>query len=124
MKKYPVGLDYKYAAQAQMHEECGGDLKRFFRQTHETAREIQRDFGIKFRVTKPAGWTAPKVNRIYPRENDPIIAEVRRVRHKISAEHGHDSARLAKHYQELEKELKRSGKYHFVRKPRSNGSHN
>jgi hypothetical protein len=124
MKKYPVGLDYKYEAQAQMHEECGGDLKRFFHLTGGTAREIQREYGFKFRIAKPAGWTAPKVKRILPREDDPVIAEVRRVRHKISAAHGHDTDLLGKHYRELEKELKRSGKYHFARKPRSNGSHN
>ncbi|MSU57382.1 MAG: hypothetical protein EXS35_04250 [Pedosphaera sp.] len=114
MKKYPVGLDYKYAAQARMHEDCGGDLKRFFRQTGGATREIRRRYGIKFHVAAPAGWTAPKVKRIMPGENDPIIAEVRRVRHKISAEHGHDTARLAKHYQEMEKELRKTGKYKFA----------
>ena len=57
---------------------------------------------------------AVKQKRIVPGADDPIIAEVRRVRHKISAEHGHDTARLAKHYQELEKELRKSGKYKFA----------
>ena len=55
-----------------------------------------------------------KQKRVMPRADDPIIAEVRRVRHKISAEHGHDMARLAKHYQELEKELRKTGKYKFA----------
>jgi len=114
MKQYPVGLDYKYAAQAKMHEECGGDLKRFFRLTGQTTREIERDYGIKFRVATPAGWTAPKLKRILPAEDDPIIAEVRRVRHKISAEHGHNTQQLVKHYQELEKKLRKSGKDKFV----------
>ena len=34
---------------------------------------------------------------------DPAIEEIRAVRHKISAEHGHDTRRLVKHYQEMEK---------------------
>lgn len=62
MNKYPVGLDYKYAAQARMHRECGGDLKRFFQQASGTTQEIERDYGIKFTVRTPAGWTAPKIS--------------------------------------------------------------
>ena len=54
--------------------------------------------------------------RVMPRADDPIIAEVRRVRHKISAEHGHDTGRLVKHYQELETEMRKMGKYKFVNK--------
>jgi len=34
---------------------------------------------------------------------DPI-EEIREVRRKISAEHGHDMERLVKHYQEMEKD--------------------
>jgi len=34
---------------------------------------------------------------------DPI-EEIREVRRKISAEHGHDMKRLVKHYQEMEKD--------------------
>ena len=34
---------------------------------------------------------------------DPAIEEIRAVRHRISAEHGHDTRRLVKHYQEMEK---------------------
>ncbi|MFW6162770.1 MAG: hypothetical protein ACODAJ_08350 [Planctomycetota bacterium] len=35
---------------------------------------------------------------------DPAIEEIRAVRHRISAEHGHDTRRLVKHYQEMEKQ--------------------
>ena len=75
-------------------------------------------FPLKFgwERPEPAGWTAPKIKRISPAEDDPIIAEVRRVRHKISAEHGHDTQRLGKHYQELEKKLRKAGKAKFVTK--------
>ena len=34
---------------------------------------------------------------------DPLIDEIRAVRHKISAEYGHDTRRLIHHYKELEK---------------------
>ena len=37
------------------------------------------------------------------REEDPGIAWIREVRHKISAEFGHDTKKLLEHYRELEK---------------------
>lgn len=46
--------------------------------------------------------------------DDPIIAEVRAARHKISAEHGHDTRRLGKHYMKLQEKMKKTGKYKFV----------
>ena len=52
---------------------------------------------------------------VRPMANDPVIAEVRRVRHEISAAHGHDMTRLTKHYQEFEKELRKAGKYKFAK---------
>lgn len=36
-------------------------------------------------------------------EKDPGIDWIREVRHKISAEFGHDTKRLLEHYRELEK---------------------
>ena len=45
---------------------------------------------------------------------DPIIAEVRAVRHKISAEHGHNTRRLGEHYIKLQEKMKKTGKYRFV----------
>ena len=36
-------------------------------------------------------------------KEDPGIAWIRKVRHEISAEHGHDTKRLLEHYRELEK---------------------
>jgi hypothetical protein len=45
---------------------------------------------------------------------DPIIAEVREARHRISEEHGHDTRRVVEHYLQLQEEMKRSGKYSFV----------
>ena len=44
---------------------------------------------------------------------DPAIDEIREVRRKISAEFGHDPRRLMQHYLEMEKEMRRSGKYKF-----------
>ena len=37
------------------------------------------------------------------KEEDPGIDWIREVRHKISAEFGHDTKRLIEHYRELEK---------------------
>ena len=45
---------------------------------------------------------------------DNEINEVRRIRHEISAKFGHDIGRLVAHYQKIEKEFRRSGKYKFA----------
>jgi len=50
---------------------------------------------------------------------DDEITEIRRIRHKISERYGHDVGRLVAHYQELQEQLKASGKYKIVSpKPR------
>jgi hypothetical protein len=52
--------------------------------------------------------------------SDYEIDEIRRIRHKISAEHGHDLRKLAAHYRKLEEELRKSGQFKFAdehRKP-------
>lgn len=46
--------------------------------------------------------------------DDPIISEIRRVRHEISAENGHDSKRMLEYYQKLQDEMRKSGEYRFV----------
>jgi hypothetical protein len=43
-----------------------------------------------------------------------IINEIRAVRHRISAECGHDTKRFAEHCKKLDEELRKSGKYKFV----------
>lgn len=45
---------------------------------------------------------------------DPLIDEIREIRHRISEECGHDPRRLVEHYKELEKQLRAEGKYRFV----------
>ena len=45
---------------------------------------------------------------------DPVIAEVRAARNRISAKFGHDTARLARHYKQLDQQLQKSGQYRFV----------
>jgi hypothetical protein len=40
-------------------------------------------------------------------KDDPIIDRIREVRRRITEEHGSDTARLIKHYQELEKNTTR-----------------
>jgi hypothetical protein len=42
------------------------------------------------------------------------IDEIRRIRHQISAEHGHDLRKIAEHYRNLEKELRESGRFKFA----------
>jgi len=47
-------------------------------------------------------------------KKDPVIDEVREVRHKISEEFGHDSDRLIDYLIEKEKESVKKGEYRFV----------
>lgn len=42
------------------------------------------------------------------------LDEIRRIRREISARFDHDVDKLIAHYQELEKEYRKSGKYKFV----------
>ena len=46
-----------------------------------------------------------------------IMEEVREMRRKISAEFGHDLNRLVAYYQEVENEMRKSGKYKFSDSP-------
>ena len=46
-----------------------------------------------------------------------VMEEVREMRRKISEEFGHDLSRLIAYYQELETEMRKSGKYKFVDPP-------
>ena len=50
-------------------------------------------------------------------KEDPIIAEVRRARHRISAEFGHDVRRLCEHYMEIEKKNRASGEHRYAELP-------
>ena len=45
--------------------------------------------------------------------SDYEIYEIRRIRHRISAEHGHDLKRMAEYYHRIEQELRNSGKFKF-----------
>ncbi|MCE2414863.1 hypothetical protein J4G07_12745 [Candidatus Poribacteria bacterium] len=45
------------------------------------------------------------------------IDEIRRIRREISARFDHDVGKLIAHYQALEKEYRKSGKYKFVDPP-------
>ena len=47
-------------------------------------------------------------------EMNEVVKEVREIRMKISEECGHDLNRLLAYYQEVEKEMRKSGKYKFV----------
>ena len=46
-----------------------------------------------------------------------IVKEVREIRHKISARFDHDIGRLVAHYQELQEQMRQSGKYRFAELP-------
>lgn len=41
------------------------------------------------------------------------IAEIRKIRHQISEECGHDIHKVAAYYRQVEEELKQSGQFHF-----------
>ena len=47
-------------------------------------------------------------------EMNEVVKEVREMRMKISEECGHDLNRLLAYYQEVEKEMRKSGKYKFA----------
>jgi hypothetical protein len=44
---------------------------------------------------------------------DKEIGEIRRIRHEISAECGHDVHKVISYYKKVEDELRASGKYRF-----------
>ena len=46
-----------------------------------------------------------------------IVKEVREIRHKISARFDHDVGRLVAHYQEMQEQMRQSGKYKFADLP-------
>ena len=46
------------------------------------------------------------------------MEEVREMRRKISEEFGHDLSQLVTYYQELETEMRKSGKYKFAELPK------
>ena len=48
---------------------------------------------------------------------DPSIDDVRRTRHEISEECGHDPRRLLEHYRAYEDQLKSRGNYKFLAEP-------
>jgi len=45
--------------------------------------------------------------------NDPLIDEIRQIRHEISAEFQHDTQKMYAYYQQVEKELRASNQYSF-----------
>lgn len=47
---------------------------------------------------------------------DEEIGEVRRVRHEISRRCDHDPRKVVAYYRAFQEELKRTGKYRFIRK--------
>lgn len=46
--------------------------------------------------------------------NDEEIRAVRKIRHEISAEFGHDIHKVVAYYRTVEDEMRRSGEFHFV----------
>ena len=47
---------------------------------------------------------------------DEVVGEVRRVRHEISRRCDHDPRKVVAYYRAFQEELKRTGKYRFIRK--------
>ncbi|MFH1268271.1 MAG: hypothetical protein ABIK89_21330 [Planctomycetota bacterium] len=46
--------------------------------------------------------------------SDYEIDEIRRIRHQVSAEHGHDLRKVAEYYRNVEEKLRESGRYQFA----------
>ncbi len=55
--------------------------------------------------------------------HDDEIADIRRIRHEISAECGHDVDRVVAYYRRVEEELRRSGRFRFAAKTTPPESH-
>lgn len=55
-----------------------------------------------------------KIKDYQTEEISGVVEEVRKIRYEISEECGHDLNRLIAYYQEVEKELRKSGKYKFA----------
>lgn len=55
-----------------------------------------------------------KIRDYQTEEVSGVVEEVREIRMKISEECGHDLNRLLAYYQEIEKDMRKSGKYKFV----------
>jgi len=51
--------------------------------------------------------------------DDPVIKRIREVRSKISEEHGRDTTRLIRHYQEMEKKTSRKFFRRSIREDRA-----
>ena len=49
--------------------------------------------------------------------SDYEIDEIRRIRRRVSAEHGHDLRKVAEYYRNVEKKLRESGRYRFADEP-------
>jgi len=46
--------------------------------------------------------------------SDYEIDDIRRIRHGVSADHGHDLRKVAEYYRNVEKGLRESGRYRFA----------
>ena len=46
--------------------------------------------------------------------SDYEIDEIRRIRQRVSADHGHDLRKVAEYYRNVEKGLRESGRYRFA----------
>ncbi len=55
-----------------------------------------------------------KYSHLLNPEMNEVVKEVREMRMKISEKCGHDLNKLFAYYQEVEKEMRKSGKYKFV----------
>jgi len=50
------------------------------------------------------------------------IDEIRRLRHRVSADCGHDLQKVAEYYRNVEKDLRRSGRYRFADEEKQKGA--
>lgn len=48
------------------------------------------------------------------KKTDPLIDEIRQIRHEFSAEFDHDPKKMYAYYKQVEKELKASDQYTFL----------
>lgn len=55
--------------------------------------------------------------------SDYEIDQIRRIRHQISAEHGHDLRKVAEYYRTVENELRQARRFKFADEPKGGTVH-
>ena len=102
-----VWLEYGKYVEAVRHAAPSGlslRQKDRYLWAHSTAEQLRKDIATSFKAANAQDMNRIGRSQVVP--SDPIIDEIRRVRHRISEECGHDPKRLVEHYMKLQERHK------------------